>query len=88
MKILKYLIQFFFIYIFFIIFRILGYKLSSNFSAKAVSILGPFFRSEKKRLDCNKQGNKQTNENKKSLYAVLDKQRYGKKNSWKRDKTH
>ena len=48
MKILKYLIQFFFIYIFFIIFRVLGYKLSSNFSAKAVSILGPFFRSEKK----------------------------------------
>ena len=47
MKKIKYLIEFFFIIIFFLIFKLLGYKAASNFGSFIVSILGPMFRSKK-----------------------------------------
>jgi len=47
MKIFKYLIQFLIIGIFFIIFKILGYKIASNFGAFIGSFFGPMFRSKK-----------------------------------------
>ena len=47
MKKIKYLIEFFFIIILFLLFKLLGYKIASNFSSFIVSILGPIFRSKK-----------------------------------------
>ena len=47
MKIFKYLIQFLIISIFFIIFKILGYKIASDFGAFIGSFFGPMFRSKK-----------------------------------------
>mgnify|MGYP001311535439 CR=1 FL=1 len=45
MKTLKYFIQFLIIFVFFLIFKILGLKFSSYISGKIVFIIGPFFRS-------------------------------------------
>ena len=45
-KFLKYLIEFTFIIFFFIIFKIIGIKLSTYISGKIFSILGPLFRSK------------------------------------------
>ena len=42
----KYLFQFFIIFFLFIIFKILGFKLASNFSSWLLKIFGPFFRSK------------------------------------------
>jgi len=50
MKIVKYFFEFLFILVLFFIFRILGYKLSSNFGAFIGSLFGPLFRSKKKIL--------------------------------------
>ena len=47
MKILKYFLQFLFIIILFLIFKIIGLKYSSKLSGKIFSFLGPFFRSNK-----------------------------------------
>ena len=47
MKSIKYIIQFIVIIFFFLIFKIFGFKLSSNISSKTLKILGPFFRSKK-----------------------------------------
>ena len=47
MKSIKYFIQFIVIIFFFLIFKIFGFKLSSNISSKTLKILGPFFRSKK-----------------------------------------
>ena len=47
MKKIKYLIEFFFIIILFLIFKLLGYKIASNFGSFIVSIFGPIFRSKK-----------------------------------------
>ena len=47
MNSIKYFIQFLLIFIFFIIYKILGFKLSSNISSKIISYIGPFFRSKK-----------------------------------------
>ena len=47
MKIIKYLIQFVIICIFYVIFKIIGVKLSSFLSGKIFEIIGPFFRSKK-----------------------------------------
>ena len=47
MKIIKYFFQFIIILIFFVIFKILGFKYASNFSGKIMSIVGPIFRSKK-----------------------------------------
>ncbi len=47
MKIVKYLIQFVIICIFYIIFKIIGVKLSSYLSGKLFEIIGPIFRSKK-----------------------------------------
>ena len=47
MKKIKYLIEFFFIIIFFLIFKLLGYKIASIFGSFLLSILGPLFRSKK-----------------------------------------
>ena len=46
MKKIKYLILFFFIIILFLIFKLLGYKIASNFGSFIVSIFGPMFRSK------------------------------------------
>ena len=47
MKVIKYLIQFIIICIFYIIFKIIGVKLSSFLSGKLFEIIGPMFRSKK-----------------------------------------
>ena len=50
MKIIKYLIEFIFIYILLIIFKIIGYKNASNLGEIIGKKIGPFFRSNKKIL--------------------------------------
>ena len=50
MKIIKYLIEFIFIYILLIIFKIVGYKNASNLGAIIGEKIGPLFRSNKKIL--------------------------------------
>ena len=47
MKQIKYFIKFLIIIILFLIFKILGLKISSMLSSKIVSYIGPFFRSKK-----------------------------------------
>ena len=47
MKYLKYLIQFLFIILAFVLFKILGANISSFLSGKLFEIIGPFFRSKK-----------------------------------------
>ena len=47
MKIIKYFVQFLFVILSFILFKILGPKLSSKISGKIFEIIGPFFRSKK-----------------------------------------
>ena len=46
MKLIKYFIQFLIISIFFILFKILGLRMASNFSKIIFSLFGPFFRSK------------------------------------------
>ena len=46
MKPIKYFIQFLIIFIFFLIFKVLGLKFASYISGKIVSFIGPFFRSK------------------------------------------
>jgi len=48
MKLLKYFFEFIFIYILFLIFKIIGYKNSSNLGEKIGKFFGPFTRSKKK----------------------------------------
>ena len=47
MKKIKYIIEFFFIIILFLIFKLLGYKIASNFGSFVVLTFGPIFRSKK-----------------------------------------
>jgi len=47
MKYIKYFFEFLFSIFFFIVFKIIGPKLSSNISGKIFEIIGPFFRSKK-----------------------------------------
>ena len=47
MKLVKYFIQFILIIISFVIFKILGPRLSSSLSGKIFELIGPFFRSKK-----------------------------------------
>lgn len=47
MKYIKYFVQFLLTILFFIIFKILGPSISSNFSGKIFEFLGPLFRSQK-----------------------------------------
>ena len=47
MNSIKYFIQFVFIFSLFIIYKILGFKIASNFSSTLLKIFGPFFRSKK-----------------------------------------
>ena len=47
MKQVRYFIEFLFIKLFFLIFKLIGYKNASNLGAKLGSILGPLFRSRK-----------------------------------------
>ena len=47
MKKLIYFIEFIFVYIFFIIFKLLGYKISSNLGYLIGKLFGPIFRSKK-----------------------------------------
>ena len=47
MKYIKYLIQFLFIILAFVLFKILGANISSFLSGKLFEIIGPFFRSKK-----------------------------------------
>ena len=60
MKIIKYFLEFFFISIFFFIFKIIGYKNASNLGEKIGKIFGPLFRSSlkvKKNLENSNIGN-------------------------------
>ena len=50
MKIIKHFFEFIFIIIFFLIFKIIGYKYSTNFGEFIGKKIGPFFRSNKKIL--------------------------------------
>ena len=68
MKIIKYLIEFIFIYILLIIFKIIGYKNASNLGEIIGKKIGPFFRSNNKiltNLENSKIGNSQ--EDRKSI---------------------
>ena len=68
MKIIKYLIEFIFIYTLLIIFKIIGYKNASNLGEIIGKKIGPFFRSNKKiltNLENSKIGNSQ--EDRKSI---------------------
>ena len=47
MKTIKYFLEFLFIVILFIIFKVLGLKLSSKLGSFIGKLIGPFFRSEK-----------------------------------------
>ena len=47
MKYIKYFFQFLFVIIFFTLFKILRFKISSNFGGKLFEIIGPIFRSKK-----------------------------------------
>ncbi len=47
MKVLKYFLQFLFVIILFLLFKIIGLKYSSKLSGNIFSFLGPFFRSNK-----------------------------------------
>jgi Kdo2-lipid IVA lauroyltransferase/acyltransferase len=47
MNSIKYFLQFIIIILFFLVFKILGLKLASNFSSKIVTLIGPIFRSKK-----------------------------------------
>ena len=47
MKFFKYFIQFLFVILSFLIFKIIGPSLSSNISGKIFEKIGPFFRSKK-----------------------------------------
>ena len=51
MKIIKYFIEFIFIFILLIIFKIIGYKNASNLGAVIGNKIGPLFRSNQKILD-------------------------------------
>ena len=60
MKLIKYFLEFFFISIFFFIFKIIGYKNASNLGEKIGKIFGPLFRSSlkvKKNLENSNIGN-------------------------------
>ena len=48
MKIIKYFVEFLFIIILFVIFKLLGFKLASNLGSFMGGLLGPSFRSKKK----------------------------------------
>ena len=48
MKFIKYLFEFIFISIFFMIFKLIGYKNASNLGERIGIIVGPFFRSNYK----------------------------------------
>ena len=51
MKKIIYLIEFIIIYIFFFIFKIIGYKKSSDLGCIIGKIIGPFFRSKSKIIE-------------------------------------
>ena len=60
MKVIKYFLEFFFISIFFFIFKIIGYKNASNLGEKIGKTFGPLFRSSlkvKKNLENSNIGN-------------------------------
>ena len=57
MKLLKYFFEFIFIYILFFIFKIIGYKNSSNLGEKIGKFFGPFTRSKKKIINNLKDSN-------------------------------
>ena len=46
MKKLKYLLEFFFIILLFVIFKLVGINFSRYISSKILSLIGPFFRSK------------------------------------------
>ncbi len=48
MKIIKYFFEFLIIVTLFLVFKILGFKLASNFGGFLGRLIGPFFRSKKK----------------------------------------
>jgi len=47
MRLIKYFFQFLFIIIFFSLFKVLGYKISSTIGGKLFEVIGPLFRSKK-----------------------------------------
>ena len=46
MKTIKYFIQFLVVFIFFLLFKVIGLRFASSISGKIVSFIGPFFRSK------------------------------------------
>ena len=56
MKIIKYFLEFFFIIILFIIFKIIGFRRASNLGGYIGKKIGPFFRSKEKILSNIKKG--------------------------------
>ncbi len=62
MKIIKYFFEFIFVYILFIIFKIIGYKNASSLGEKIGILFGPLFRSKKKIENNLKNSNIGTND--------------------------
>ena len=62
MKIIKYFFEFIFVYILFIIFKIIGYKNASILGEKIGTLVGPLFRSKKKIEDNIRNSNIGTND--------------------------
>ncbi len=70
MKIIKYFIEFIFIFLLLIVFRLLGYKNASNLGEKIGKLIGPIFRSKKKIIE-NLKNSKIAN-NKNDIEKIID----------------
>ena len=71
MKIVKYFVEFLFILVLLIIFRITGYKIASRIGALIVAHVGPFFRSKKKIISNLKKA--LPDKDKKNLNSIIKK---------------
>ena len=70
MKIIKYFIEFIFIFLLLIVFRLLGYKNASNLGEKIGKLIGPIFRSKKKIIENLKNSKIVNNQN--DIEKIID----------------
>ena len=70
MKIIKYFIEFIFIFFLLVVFKLLGYKNASNLGEKIGKLIGPIFRSKKKIIENIKNSNITNNNN--EIEKIID----------------
>ena len=70
MKIIKYFIEFIFIFLLLVFFRLLGYKNASNLGEKIGKLIGPIFRSKKKIIENLKNSKIVNNQN--DIEKIID----------------